>query len=339
MRILEVSRYKNNFADHQLPFVTEQGEAIAQELRKLDNGHLTLDNGASAVEYFLVKGNYVTAVRELKKKIREFKPDIVHAHYGLSAITAELQGLVPVVTTFHNGETLNWSVNLMSSLMSLRAKHVIYVAQHIRDLSYFKAKNYSIIPCGVPMEEMVITPKEEARQRLGGDPEKKYILFGGAFDNTRKNYALLKQAVERLKIEDCRLKIECIEMKGLSRAECVLRMCAADLFALPSHSEGSPQALKEAMACNCPCIATDIADVRELFGDEPGHWILRNPRKTHERWDADEKSLDEMVELLKDALMFEGRTKGRERILELGLSNEQVARRVVRIYEGIVEKV
>ena len=37
--------------------------------------------------------------------------------------------------------------------MSLRAKHVIYVAQHIRDLSYFKAKNYSIIPCGVPMEQ------------------------------------------------------------------------------------------------------------------------------------------------------------------------------------------
>lgn len=338
MRILEVSRYKTNFADHQLPFVTEQGEAIAQELRKLDNGHLTLDNGASAVEYFLVKGNYVTAVRELKKKIREFKPDIVHAHYGLSAITAELQSEVPVVTTFHNGETLNWSVNLMSSLMSLRAKHVIYVAQHIRDLSYFKAKDYRIIPCGVPMEQMIITPKEEARRQLGWDLDKKYILFGGAFDNERKNYKLLAEAVERLMNERMNElgEIVCIEMKGLSRAECVLRMCACDLFALPSHSEGSPQALKEAMACNCPCIATDIADVRELFGDEPGHWILRNPRKTHERWDGDEKSLDEMVELLNEALKFEGRTKGKKRILELGLSNEQVAKSIIKIYEGIL---
>ena len=125
-------------------------------------------------------------------------------------------------------------------------------------------------------------------------------------------------------------------MKGLSRAECVLRMNACDLFALPSHSEGSPQALKEAMACNCPCLATDIADVRFLFGGEPGHWILRNPRKTHERWDADEKSLDEMVELLKEALMFEGRTKGRERILDLELSNEQVAAHIVKIYENIL---
>jgi glycosyltransferase involved in cell wall biosynthesis len=271
----------------------------------------------------------------LKCKIREFKPDILHAHYGLSAITAELQGLVPVVTTFHNGETLNPLVNFASSLMSLRAKHVIYVAQHIRDLSYFKAKNYSIIPCGVPMNQCVVMDKAEARKRLGWDPEKKYIMFGGAFSNERKNYKLLAEAVERLKNEGMN-DIECIEMKGLSRKDCVLRMNACDLFALPSHSEGSPQALKEAMACNCPCLATDIADVRELFGDEPGHWILRNPRKTHERWDADEKSLDEMVQLLNDALKFEGRTNGRQRILDLELSNEQVAKRIINIYKEIL---
>ncbi len=329
MRILLVSRYKDNFAAHQLPFVTEQGEAI----RAL--GH--------EVEYFLVKGNYIKAVGALKTKIREFKPDIVHAHFGLSAITAELQSLVPVVTTFHNGETLNWHVNLMSSLMSLRAKHVIYVAQHIRDLSYFKAKNYSIIPCGVPMEEMIITPKVEARKQLGWNPNKKYILFGGAFDNLRKNYPLLRDAVEKLKNDTSYIKhntsdIECVEMKNLTRSQCVLRMCACDLFALPSHSEGSPQALKEAMAVNCPCLATDIADVRDLFGDEPGHWILRNPRKTHERWDGDEKSLDEMVELLKEALAFEGRTNGRMRIEELQLTNEQVAKRIVEIYEKILQE-
>ena len=328
MRILEVSRYKNNFVDHQLPFVTEQGEAI----RIL--GH--------EVDYFLVKGNYIKAVGALKKKIREFKPDIVHAHFGLSAITAELQSLVPVVTTFHNGETLNWHVNMMSSLFSLRAKHVIYVAQHIRDLSYFKAKNYSIIPCGVPMEEMVIIPKEEARTQLGWDADKKYILFGGAFDNLRKNYPLLRDAVAQLNsqppVTGNPSPIEIVEMKGLSRVECVLRMCACDLFALPSHSEGSPQALKEAMAVNCPCLATDIADVRELFGDEPGHWILRNPRKTHERWDGDENSLCEMVELINDALRFKSRTNGRERILKLGLSNEQVAKRIAEIYENVLNR-
>lgn len=316
MKVLEVCRYKNNFLEHMAPFVKEQGEAI----RAL--GH--------EVEYFLVRGNYLKAVKPLKTKIREFRPDIIHAHFGLSAIPCVLQREVPVVVTFHDGETHFWHVNLLSSLCALRAKHVIYVAPHVRELSYFKAKNYSIIPCGVPMEEMVITPKEEARKQLGWDSKKKYILFGGAFSNLRKNYPLLRDAVERIGGD-----IEIVEMRGLTREQCVLRMCASDLFALPSHREGSPQALKEAMAVNCPCLATDIADVRVLFGDEPGHWILRNPKNRLWKWEGDEKSLDEMVALLKEALAFEGRTNGRKRILDLGLSNEQVAKRIVEIYKQV----
>ena len=322
MRILEVSRYKEQFADHQVPFVTEQGEAI----RALGN----------EVDYFLVRGNYIKAVKALKAKIREFKPDIVHAHYGLSAITAELQTLVPVVTTFHDGETHRWDTNLMCSLMSLRAKHVIYVAQHIRDLSYFKARNYSIIPCGVTLKDCFLMDRAEARKELGWDADTKHIVFGGAFHDLRKNYPFLKRSVDKLLAEDKNAKIEIIEMRGLSRAECVLRMNACDVFALPSHREGSPQALKEAMAVNCPCIATDIADVRVLFGDEPGHWILRNPTNKLWDWQEDEKSLDEMIALLKEALQFKGRTNGRKRIEELGYTNEQVAKRIVEIYKQVL---
>ena len=322
MRVLEVSRYKNNFVDHQLPFVTEQGEAI----RALGN----------EVEFFLVRGNYVKAVGALKKKIREFKPDIVHAHFGLSAITAELQGLVPVVTTFHNGETHNWHVNLMSSLMSLRAKHVIYVAPHIREMSYFKARNYSIIPCGVTLEDCYLMEKAEARKKLGWEPEKKYVMFGGAFSDTRKNYDLLRQAVELLKIEDRGLKIECVEMRGLTREECVMRMNACNVFALPTKNEGSPQALKEAMACNCPIVATDVADIKHLLGNLPGHYVLPNKKGNAAWWVGDEHSAEELAELLKKALAFEGRTKGRERMVELGYTNELVAKQIVKIYEQIL---
>ena len=330
MKVLIVSRYKTNFADHQLPFVTEQGESLRAQ--------------GCEVAYFLVRGNYLRAVGALKEKIRAWKPDVVHAHFGLSAITAELQSLVPVVTTFHNGETLNRHVNLITSLFSLRAKHVVYVAQHIRDLVYFKANKYSILPCGVNMDDCVVMNQQKARQQLGFEEGVKYILFGGAFDNLRKNYALLRQAVEQIehttwtKVEGGERcgNIVCLEMKGLSRAECVLRMNACDLFALPSHSEGSPQALKEAMACNCPIVATDMADVRTLLGDMLGHYILRNPRKTKERWDGNEHSLIEMVELLKEALQFNQRTHGRERIIELGYTNEQVAERLMAIYKSLV---
>jgi glycosyltransferase involved in cell wall biosynthesis len=330
MKILVIGRYKKQFPLNLLPFVLEQGESLRQL--------------GMTIDYMAVRGNYILAVRELKRKIRAFQPDIVHAHFGLSAITAELQSLVPVVTTFHNGETLNWHVNFLTSLFSRRAKHVVYVAQHIHDLVYFKAKKHSIIPCGVNMDDCYVIDQVSARKQLGFEDGVKYILFGGGFDNLRKNYAILREAVERIEQapwvpveggERCG-NIVCLEMKGLSRAECVLRMNACDLFALPSHSEGSPQALKEAMACNCPILATDIADVRTLLGDLAGHYILRNPRKTHERWDADEKSLDEMTELLQEALHFSGRTNGRQRIIDLKLSNEQVAEQLITIYKQCI---
>lgn len=328
MKVLEVSRYKNNFADHQLPFVTEQGEAI----RAL--GH--------EVDYFLVQGNYIKAVGALKAKIREFKPDIIHAHYGLSAIVAEMQSKVPVVTTFHNGETHRWYVNLLASLFSLRAKHVIYVAPHIREMSYFKARNYSIIPCGVTLEDCFLMDEAEARKKLGWDPDKKYIMFGGAFKDLRKNYPLLKEAVDILNRTPYTIHhtpdIICIEMKGLSRAECFLRMNACDVFALPTKNEGSPQALKEAMACNCPIVATDVADIKHLLGGLPGHYVLPNKKGDAAWWKGDEHSAEELAELLKQALAFEGRTKGRERIVELGYTNELAAKKIVKIYEDIIGK-
>ena len=364
MRILIVSRHKEKYPSRQAPFVTEQAEAI----RAL--GH--------EVEYYLVKGSYVKQYFALLRKIKEYKPDIIHAHYGLTACVAELQRIVPVVTTFHNGETHTKYVNFISSLCSKLAKHVIYVAPHIRQKLYFKAKSYSIIPCGISLEECFLMDKAEARKELGWDAKKKYILFGGAFFDLRKNYPLLRSAVELLTNEGVdeltkervseqkkdalsiatntlpdHIKsqndgwvtinggeqlgnIVCMEMWKRTRHECMLMMNAADVFALPTKNEGSPQALKEAMACNCPIVATDVSDIKYMLGDMSGHWILENKRGTQADWVGDENTIDELAGLLKDALNFKGRTQGRERIQEIGYTNEQIARKIEKIYESIL---
>lgn len=310
MRILLIGRYKKQFPKNLLPFIIEQGEAI----RKC----------GVEIDYFAVKGSgilsYFTQRKALMHKINDLKPDLIHAHYGLSGITAVLQSKVPVVTTFHNGETLSFSSNILSSLFSLRTKFMVYVAQHIYDLAYLKRKkNYVILPCGIDLHECVITDKEIARKELGFLPEKKYILFGGGFDNLRKNYPLLKEGIDLLKRDD----IEVLEMKGLTRLQISKILSACDLFALPTKSEGSPQALKEAMACNCPIIATDVADIKHLLGNLDGHYICT----------FDPKDVAEKVE---KALAFNSRTKGRERIIELGLTNDLVAKKLVDIYQSII---
>lgn len=343
MKVLEVHSGNATGGDStRYTFVREQGESLEKQ--------------GCIVDYFAIVGKglggYLKNVSKLRSKIEEFRPDIVHAHYGLCGMVAVLAtfGLShlfllklarktcrpKVVTTFHNGETLNWKVNLLCSLFSMQADYVVYVAQHIYDKSIFKAKSYAIIPCGVTMEDMVITPYEEARKQLGWNQNnKKYILFGGSISNQRKNYALLEAALNRIgkKSMDSNVwvisgnsffeEIEVVEMRGFTREQCVLRMCACDCFCLPSLSEGSPQALKEAIALNCPAVATDMADIRQLFGTEGGYYIS-------------DFTAESMTECLIKCLSFGERTSGRERILELGLRNEDVARKLKSIYDSIL---
>ena len=72
-------------------------------------------------------------------------------------------------------------------------------------------------------------------------------------------------------------------------------------------------------------MATDVADIKHLLGDVPGHFIC---------------SFDpaDVASTLDLALSFNGRTDGRKRIEELGLDNSQVARRVVGIYQEVLDR-
>ena len=79
------------------------------------------------------------------------------------------------------------------------------------------------------------------------------------------------------------------------------------------------------MACNCPIIATDVADIKHLLGDIDGHYLCS----------FDPKDVADKVE---KALSFNGRTKGRERIIELGLTNDLVAKKLVEIYKEILNR-
>ena len=87
---------------------------------------------------------------------------------------------------------------------------------------------------------------------MGLDNKKKYVLFAGAFDNTVKNAPLAQEVVSLLP------GVELIELKGYSRHQVALLMQAVDCFLMTSHSEGSPQVIKEALACSCPIVSVDV---------------------------------------------------------------------------------
>lgn len=291
------------------PFVVEQAEALRSE--------------GIEVCYFGVTGKgiigYLRNLSLLKKTISAYKPDIVHAHYGLSGLLANLQRRVPVVTTYHGSDINNPQVRPFSKLCMALSAYNIFVSEKTLNIAH-PQKSFSLLPCGVNLTELQLTDKPTARQQIGWNTDKRYVLFSSAFDNQIKNSPLAIAAVQGLHNNNVLLQ----ELKGFTREEVTLRMCAADVLLLTSHTEGSPQVIKEAMACGLPIVSVDVGDVRERIGGLPGCYVA-------ERHDA-----AQLTAMLRLALAFLGRTKGRQRLIELGLDNQQVVQQLIQIYEKTI---
>ena len=153
---------------------------------------------------------------------------------------------------------------------------------------------------------------------------KKYVLFAGAFDNAIKDPERAKQTMNELTNEG--INAELIELKGYTRDQVNALMYNCDAFLMTSKTEGSPQVIKEALVCGCPIVSVDAGDVKERLEGVEGCYVVesRNSR--------------DLAEALKKALAFNGRTNGRQRIIDVGLTNEQVADRIVQIYEKVLRK-
>lgn len=291
------------------PFVTEQMEAICKAGCEVDSFGII---GSGML-------GYLKNLPALKRKIKAFKPDIIHAHYGLSGLLSVLQRKVPTIITFH-GSDIHWAGKLVRALSRLAMKgavHCIFVSEQLHQLSGYKGENYSIIPCGINMDFFMPLNKLQCRKELGWAEDGKYIIFAGAFSNVTKNYALAKEAVELLP------GVVMIEMKGWTREQVVKVMNAGDCLLMTSFHEGSPMVVKEAMSCNRPVVSVDVADVANLIGDTQGCYIAAMNKE------------DVSAKILK-ALKHQGPTTGRGRMAKLGMNNDHIAKELISIYNKVL---
>lgn len=105
-------------------------------------------------------------------------------------------------------------------------------------------------------------------------------------------------------------------------------MDAADCLLLTSVSEGSPNVIKEAMACNCPIVTTDVGDVNERLANLEGCFVVPDNELDSER-------VREVGEAIEKALTFGKRTEGRKRLIEDGLTVELNAKKIMNLYEPL----
>lgn len=111
------------------------------------------------------------------------------------------------------------------------------------------------------------------------------------------------------------------ELNGFSREQVNWALNASDCLLMTSLNEGSPQVIKEAMLCGLPIVSVNVGDVEAVLGNLSGHYICSFAPK-------------DVAEKLELALNFNQRTDGRKRIVELQLTNNLVAKRVLEIYNA-----
>ena len=305
MKVLVVSRYKEKLAGNAAPFVLAQAESIV--------------NAGCEVELFRLQGNYWKQRKSLRAKIREYKPDVIHAHYGLSCLLTNLATRrVSVVSTYHGSDINEKSVLRFSKVAIWLSAWNIFVSQRNVDIAK-PHKNWSLIPCGVALSDDQLQSRAEARKALGWSAADKKVLFAGAFDNSVKDSALAKSAIVSLS------DVDLIELKGYSREQVNTLMCGVNCLLMTSKTEGSPQVIKEAMACGCPIVSVDVGDVAERTVGVEGCYVVKS------------RESKEIANALEKALAFEGKTNGREKIIEDGLSNQQVAEKIINIYRSLTK--
>lgn len=299
-----------NFRIHQA-FIYEQIEAVKKYY------------GIDYDTYFINgKGvlGYLSNLSQIKKKIVAYSPDIIHAHFGLSGLVSCFQRSVPIVITFHGSDAYISYVRLLSKMAARLSSSNIFVENKIKSRINIHSEN-NIIPCGIDLEKFYPVDKQIARVKLNLEQEKKYILFSSRFDNDVKNYPLAATAIEK-----SGANVELVELKNKVREEVNLLLNACDMLLLTSFSEGSPQITKEAMACNCPIVATDVGDIKEIIGDTEGCYITS----------FDPNDVAEKIKLAINFSCTKGRTNGRERIKHL--DNKIIAKKIFEIYKSVLNE-
>ncbi len=312
MRILIVCsgnskrREEFDFKSHQV-FIYEQVESLRQF--KID------------FDFFFVKEKgiigYLKHYFLLKKELKN-KYDLIHAHNGLCGILSNLQRKIPVITTYHGTDLNKTSLRLISYISILTsARNILVSRKQLRSLLF--RRKITIIPCGV--DRNIFYPVENINRSRS---ERKRILFSSSFSNRIKNYPLAKKALDFLGDKS----IELIELKEKTREQVNDLLNDSELLLLTSFSEGSPQIIKEALACNCPIVSTDVGDVKDLVGNIQGCFIT-----TFDPKDVSKK-ISEALEFAKTKI----RTNGSGKIHEYGLDLNTISERIYVIYKEILTK-
>ena len=277
------------------------------------------------VNYFIIEGRgvfgYLKSIPSLRRIINNGDYDLIHAHYSMSAFVTTLATRSPLIVSLMGSDV--YSAKLIKIIIRFFTqkfwKATIVKTERMKEL--LGLKNIYVIPNGVNMDLFKPEDRNAARNKMDLPIKTKIVLFVATHDRPEKNYPLAQKAVSFMNDNNIKL----LYVKNVSNEFIPIYLNAADTLVLTSLYEGSPNIIKEAMACNCPIVSTDVGDVSWLVKNLDGCLLT-----SYDPSDVADK--------LQQTLNFNKRTEGRKRIFELGLDSGTIASRIINIYQNIIEK-
>lgn len=277
--------------------------------------------------------NYVTAWARVRGRLMTGRYDLVHAQFGQSGLLA-LPKRVPLIVTLR-GDDLQGIIDDTNAQITIKgrvlrrlsrwvasvADAVIVVSDHMRAFLDQGVRAH-VIPSGLDLSSFRVIPRDEARRHLGWPQDKRLVLFGGNPACLRKRFALAKDAVELLN-QNGGPAAELIIAWGVPHSDMPYYMNACDALVFTSMQEGSPNVVKEALACNLPVVSVRVGDVpTRLQGVTASELCVDDRPET-------------IAAALARVLHTPQRSNGRETVMQL--DENAITARVIGVYKSVLK--
>lgn len=282
------------------------------------------------------KLKYLQVIPKIRRLARH--ADVIHAHFGYCGWLGFLapafsRRRAPLVVSFMGDDLLGtpcntkgdleWFSRLMvraNKVLATKVDQVIVKSQEMAEVIAPAAS--TVIPNGIDVTTFRPMDRAAARRQLNLPSERNLVLFPGNPDNPRKGHQLAVAAVA-VASRELNQPIDLVPLWSIEPDQVAVYMNACDAMVMTSMIEGSPNVVKEAMACNVPIVGVLVGDVQQLLDGVPGcELCTRDPEIIGRA----------MVRALA-ALEF----GGREAIIGRGLDLQTVARRIVHVYERALD--
>lgn len=257
--------------------------------------------------------------------LRTHKYDVIHCHNVIAALilkTAHGFSKPNTVLSLQNDPEFEGTADskFTSKVYPLFTK--IIVKKRLKN----PREKFVYLPNGVNMDLFHPMDKTECKLRLGLDPNKRYILFVDANTykaRTQKRKDRFDETMQILRNKYGHRDLEELVMTKTLRDDVPYWMNACELYLLTSDEEGSPNAVKECMACNVPVVATPVGNIPDLFEGVKDCMMTQS----HDP--------DELAKAADVVLRSKDKVDSRSKIYDKGLDMDSIARKLYELYKEL----